>query len=313
MTQRTFTHIINLYNSANELEKQAMDITCQSITRALKHEGSPDVKVLIACNNDDYNALQNNIGNKVILKENIHDFFPTSDKRKLPLLREIIQLAYDNCNSEYIIYSNADIALLPNFYYIINKWLDTGCDALIINRRRISKIFATEPDLELHYAEAGLPHPGFDCYVFKKSLVPSLQLANVCIGIPHAENLLAHNLFIKSGYCKLVTDAHITYHIGTILHNNWGTYAQARFNKKQYLKELRKMKNQIKIENYPGAELSLLKRHFKWLMNPSFHYPTMFWADITQLNKKRRKNTKKEKHNFKNRYLGWLIKKINFD
>ncbi|MFI5202920.1 MAG: hypothetical protein ACHQF2_00370 [Flavobacteriales bacterium] len=290
-----------------------MDFTCRSVVHAVKHESAPKVQNLVACFEEDKDSISAEFSQKVILKESIHDFFQSNDKRKLPVLREILSLAHTHGNGDFIIYSNADIALMPNFYYAVNKILENGYDSLIINRRRISNVFLNESDLEMHYAEAGAAHPGFDCFVFKKDLIPQLELENVCTGIPHAENLLAHNLFIKTNYCKLITDAHLTFHIGMVLHNDWGTKAQFNFNKKQFISRLQKMRKDIRIENFPGAELSFFKRHYKWLMNPSFHYPTMFKADFSQWSKPRRKNDKKEKLDRKNRYFERLIKRINFD
>lgn len=310
---RTFTHIINLYKTSNEESQQIMDFTCRSIINAKKYAGGPNVQNLVACFQVEKDSIDSAFAEKVILKENIHDFLPSNDKRKLPILREILSLANTHGTGEYVIYSNADIALMPNFYYVVNKMLDNGYDAIIINRRRISKVYLNEPDLDMHYAEAGAPHPGFDCFVFRKDLIPQLELENVCTGIPGAENLLAHNLFIKTNYCKLVTDAHLTFHIGMVLHNDWGSKEQFAFNKRQFISRLKKMRKDIKIENFPGAELSFFKRHYKWLMNPSFHYPTMCKADFSQWSRPRRKNTKKENPDRKNRYWERMIRKINFD
>jgi hypothetical protein len=290
-----------------------MEITCKSIIVALDNNKHLNVEVQIGCYVEDKSVVPENFSKILLLKESIHDHLKTTDNRKLPVLRELLTKTFESSTADYIIYSNPDIAIMPYFYHVIENWIKKGHDSLIINRRRIAKRFLNEADLQIHYAEAGKAHPGFDCFIFKRELIPKLELENVCIGVPHAENLLAHNLFIKTNNCLLVTDAHLTYHIGLVLHNNWADKTIINWQKKQFIGRLKKMRKAIKIENFPGAEMSFFKRHYKWLMNPSFHYPTMFKYDFKQWKNPRRVKTKNEKQDRKNRYFERLIKRINFD
>jgi hypothetical protein len=236
-----------------------------------------------------------------------------ANSRKLPFVKEILESAYQNSASEYIIYSNTDIALMPYFYNTVNEIIEQGYDGFIINRRCISGKYTSISELELMYSDIGAPHIGYDCFVFKRELFPQFILADVCTGIPHAWTDLANNLFCFSSKFKLFTQKHLTFHIGMELYKNWGGNELCAHNKKEYMKVLKGLKPHFKIENIPGSNLNFFKRHFKWLMNPTFHYPTMLWLDLSQLGTKRQPREKSELRTLKNKYLQWLVKHINFD
>src|SRR6185295_9993636 len=71
------------------------------------------------------------------LEKSILDIGILNNKKALPLLKDVLQSAYDNSNADYIIYSNADIGIMPQFYSAIEEYIKSGHDAIVINRRRI--------------------------------------------------------------------------------------------------------------------------------------------------------------------------------
>ena len=137
-------------------------------------------------------------------------------------------------------------------------------------------------------------------------------LKDLCIGIPKAGNDLFYNIFCFADNPKLFTDKHLTIHIGMELTKEWGDAEYRNHNEKEFKSLIIDLAPFIDITKFPGSELIFLKRHFKWLMNPTFHYPTMLKADLKQLGKKR-KRKEKVSRSFKEKYFEWLINYINFD
>ena len=64
------------------------------------------------------------------------------------------------------------------------------------------------------YAKIGEPHPGFDCFIFKRKVYPKYVLYNVCIGVNWVGKVLLWNLEVFSRKFKVFTDVHLTFHIG---------------------------------------------------------------------------------------------------
>lgn len=101
------------------------------------------------------------------------DYFNFAKKdRKLPLIRDILYKLYDNCDAEYLIYSNVDISLKPNFYKYIYDKIKEGYDGLTICRWDLGKMdrdgIYSVNDMEKLYKLKGRPMPGYDCFVFHR-------------------------------------------------------------------------------------------------------------------------------------------------
>lgn len=133
--------------------------------------------------------------------------------RKLPLIKEILDTAVQSCNSDYLIYSNVDIGVMPFFYEAAANLLETH-DALIINRRTIAKSETADLPLSFFYQQAGEKHPGFDCFVFKRDLYEKFFLGEACIGVNWIGRVLICNLLAYAKSCKIIEDAHLTFHLG---------------------------------------------------------------------------------------------------
>jgi hypothetical protein len=137
-----------------------------------------------------------------------------SEPRKLPLLADILNRLYAVSDAEYFIYSNVDIALMPHFYVTLKHFVDSGIDACIINRRTIPAGYSRVDELPLMYAEIGNSHPGYDCFVFKRTALPSFDLGTVCIGAVRVGFVLAANLICFSERFREFPALHLTFHIG---------------------------------------------------------------------------------------------------
>ncbi len=263
-------HIINPVNvPANTELGIAQPITFESIRVAHEYAKSKvDVKLYTVCYEEDWSIIPDNFTQLSNLTISVRDKFPS--KKKLPYIKDILQALYNNSDAEYLIYTNMDIALMPQFYVAVQALLQQGHDALLINRRGISTKYKTPGELPLMYADMGVPHPGFDCFVFHRSLLEKFVLAEVCIGVPFLEVTLLHNLIAFATNLKLIDDLHLTFHIGTEVmppvDKDLYLYNRAEYEKKVYPA----IKKYLDIKKFPYSELPVYKRLLKWSLNPCF-------------------------------------------
>ena len=108
------------------------------------------------------------------LTRSILDFGRFKTRRKLPLVRDLFDRLHAVSDAEYMIYTNVDIALMPSFYVSVAALIAQGYDAFVINRRTISKAFTRIDELPLMYAQLGEPHPGHDCFVWRRDAIRSI-------------------------------------------------------------------------------------------------------------------------------------------
>ncbi len=169
-------------------------------------------------------AIQDNNQTRIPLPE---EFFKVPDltrsiidikifkqKRKLPLIKDILDALYESSNAEYMIYTNVDIALQPYFYLTAAAIAEQGYDAFIINRRTIPEKYKTIEEIPLMYAEIGEKHKGWDCFVFHRSLYPQFQLRNACIGAGWIGRIMITNMACFANRFTVFEDLHLTFHVG---------------------------------------------------------------------------------------------------
>jgi hypothetical protein len=148
------------------------------------------------------------------LERSVLDLGTFQKKRKLPLIKDILDRLYEATDADYLIYTNVDIALMPHFYVSVNQLIDQGYDAFVINRRTISNAYRQSQHIPLMYAQAGKSHPGHDCFVFKRDVYPDYYLGNVCIGATEVGKTLNLNLICHANRFKEFKYLHLTFHIG---------------------------------------------------------------------------------------------------
>ena len=299
-------HIINPFIGDDQHNK-IQELTIESIKRAQEYEGNNDVEILAAYYKEDEEVVPGFVSRKVELKKSIRDVIPNSAK-KLPLISEFFDSIKGDESIDYVIYSNIDIALHYQFYSAVKAFINKGFDAFAINRRRVSEHYCNITDLNQLYSEVGYQHLGYDCFVFKRGIIEKFALGKACIGIPFIDSVMLFNLIAFSSHFKLFTDKHLTFHIGYELVKNWGDKELVAHNKKQYLNALSQIKDKVKLKNVPGAGLPFFKRHFKWLMNPTIHYPTVASLDFKGKGTRYKQTEKAPKG-----YYEWLQKKIKLD
>jgi hypothetical protein len=148
------------------------------------------------------------------LSRSVGDVSAFRKKRKLALIKDILDILYECSSADYLIYTNVDIALQPFFYVVIGEIIGQGHDAFIINRRTIPGHYKNPEDLPLMYAEAGKAHPGWDCFIFKRDLYPRFMLGQACIGTDWIGRMMIANLAPLAKRFKVFKDLHMTFHIG---------------------------------------------------------------------------------------------------
>lgn len=283
-----FTHIVNPVNvSENSDLHFAQPITFASIRNALEFsKNKVSVEICTTQYPEDHAVIPDFCRRLPDLTRSVATVKTFQAPRKLPLMADILQMAYDHSDSPYLIYTNMDIGLMPHFYEAVHQALKNGADALVINRRRLErKYFSTEQLPEI-YSDYGRMHPGFDCFVFKREWVKKFRMANVCVGIPFIEISMYHNLMALSASLKLLEREHLTFHIGQEVmppvHRELYLHNRREF-EQHILPELKPL---LRPDQYPYQNLPPLKRLFKYGLSPNFRFKTALEMEGKDLGRK---------------------------
>lgn len=173
-----------------------------------------DVNLLAAVYPEDASIVPDGFQLTTPLERSVLDIQKFGHERKLPFLKDLLDRAYESSDAEWVIYTNVDISLMPTFYNRVQQLLAEGSDALVINRRTISNHWSSASELEGMYEDKGESHPGYDCFVFPRSWIPTLDLGRLCIGAPYVGLALILELFVKATSLRLIDFEHLTFHLG---------------------------------------------------------------------------------------------------
>jgi len=211
------------------------------------------------------------------LKRSVQDEGALEDKRKLPFIKDILELALAQSDAEYIVYTNADIILQPYFYTFLKQQFEQGIDALTINRRRLPSTFHDVSQLPEIYASPGRSHPGIDCFVFHRSLWDEFVIGDVCVGIPFMEMSLAYNLYAHAKKGRWVHDLHLSTHIGLEVMHAFDQKLYDR-NRAIFNAHLVQLRPKLNLQKMPYAALPHWQRMIKWGLNPTL--PFALWREL---------------------------------
>jgi hypothetical protein len=148
------------------------------------------------------------------LQRSVADMKAFKQKRKLPLIKDILDSLFETANADYLIYSNADIALQPYFYLLAARLAGQGYDAFVINRRTIPGHYAQVAEIPLMYAESGEKHQGWDCFIIQRSLYPRFRVGTACIGSGWIGRVMITNMAALAKKFAVFGGMHATFHIG---------------------------------------------------------------------------------------------------
>ena len=177
--------------------------------------------------------------------------------RRLPLLADLLARgvdAADRFGADWIVYTNVDIAPMPDFYTAIAALIDRGHDAFTINRRTIPRDWPNGvSDLPLMRAEAGTPHPGRDCFVFGREAARAFDAGLACIGAQYVGKVLAANQLHAARRYADFENLHLTFHLGD--DRRWLSPAQREYgdhNRRELAAVLRRLSASGSTPTHPA-------------------------------------------------------------
>ena len=265
-------HIVNPVNAPEGSElHRVQPVTFESIRRAKAFAGAGiEIELYAVAYPEDHAAIPESFEKIEDLNRSVLEYSVFSKHKKLPLIADILRKLYDHTDSEWLIYTNADICLMPQFYSAVAAMIAEGNDAILITRRRISVQYGAISQLPMMYSEMGGPHPGYDCFVFHRSLVDRFILDRICIGVPFIEVTMLHNFIAFAKNLKHVDDLHLTFHIGMEVmppvDQEYYLYNRGIYEKNI----LPKLKPILDINKFPYARLPLYRRLICWMLNPCY-------------------------------------------
>lgn len=268
----TIAHIINIFQPPETSDlKLAQEVTLASMIRARNSSKNPEsIQLLSAQTEADLKMVPNEFNATVNLSRDVTDLQTFSKKMYLPILKDILDRLYHETDAEYLVYSNIDIGLQPHFYNEVNRFINEGHDAFMINRRRIEDKFDSVDQLDDMLAEKGKSHPGFDCFVFKRELYPQFSLAEVCIGVPFIEITLSQNLFCFAENPKVFADEYLTFHIGMEIFKGRAPKEYYQYNQVQFWQAMSEIWPNLNTRKWSYGNYWFPFRMVYWGLHPCF-------------------------------------------
>lgn len=281
-------HIINPVNVTKFSDLQiAQPITFESMRLAKEFSDNKDSITLCTTQyEEDHQIIPDFFHKCSNLSRSVLDVNPKLSQRKLPLINDILDKLSELPDHDYYLYTNVDIALMPHFYDAVFHYINAGHDAIVINRRRLSKKYTSVSELPLMFSDMGKSHPGFDCFVFKKELLQQFELDQICVGISFLEVTLVHNIFSFAKKPLFVPNAHLTFHIGMdVLVNRDNEFY--RHNKSVFFGTISpKIKPYFSLHKFPYGSLSFWHRIIKWGLNPSLFFKNLLELEVQSFKSK---------------------------
>jgi len=220
----TIAHVINPFTVGRKSDlflAQPVTFATMKAAREKVLAAVPDIAVELfaACFPEDQKMVPDYFTHLPLLSRSILDLSvdrPAKQPRKLPLLRDILDRLYRQSTADYFIYTNVDIALMPEFYLAVKNFIDQGYDGFSINRRTIGKRYSRLDDIPrmIDAAREGEKHPGYDCFIFKREAYNSYRLGSACIGANWVGRILLANVMAFAEKFQGFEDLCLTFHIG---------------------------------------------------------------------------------------------------
>ncbi len=215
----TYIHIVNLYaqeehNTLDCVQLQTivtMENAKKSVMLNTKNVAVDFVSVQEV---EDRDLVPATFSDAIDLNRNITFVEGFDGDRKFPLMFDLIKngnMTY--ISSEYVIFTNSDICLMPYFYSVISTILSHGFDSIIIHRRTVEGV-PQDDAIPLAVADMGFSHPGLDCFIFPRKWINGFVYNNACVGSGLVMRGLLLNLVARAESLVVLTEAHLTYHFG---------------------------------------------------------------------------------------------------
>lgn len=225
-------HLVNPYLSpAGSRDEAVQALSYETVRRARRLCPGPAVELavelagVVAAGEED--SLPEGFASAGILERTVADLQAFQHPRPLPLLFDILDLgcsyarrraAAEGLEAEqvFVIFTNADICVMPQFYGAVAALIERGFETLTINRRSIPEYPPRIDLLPSMYAEYGADHTGFDCFVFPLAHYPRFVRSDACVGRDFVMRSLLYNLVATARRMAMLRKAHLTFHLGGI-------------------------------------------------------------------------------------------------
>lgn len=218
-TIHNLLHIVNWFDSDGTKKLDTVQSTTlksmQVARQFLAIQGtSSRVDLASITLEEDCRIVPQGVDELLVLKRDATSIEGFEITRKLPLVFDLIDLADESQTlADYVIYTNSDICLQPNFYITVLDLLKLGFDSLIVNRRTIAR--KDEADFAtLASADIGKSHPGMDCFIFPRKWIGKFTRNNAVTGAGQVNRGLFLNLVAQANSLLVLTAANLTYHYG---------------------------------------------------------------------------------------------------
>ncbi len=210
-------HIVNFYSIAGALDDvQSLTLKSMLAARAnpLAGHGATSLCQVPVLGDQHLFDVWNGLSTTAPLERTIADLGTFNVSRRLPLLFDILERGATVAEpDDYLIYTNSDICLQPNFYGAVRQLIGAGFDAFTVNRRTFADNTFSHFD-PLTLAEVGSNHRGYDCFVFSRRLFDEFVRADSCLGIAAVARPLLYNLVAHSRKMLMLKNVNLTFHIG---------------------------------------------------------------------------------------------------
>ncbi|MAI63942.1 MAG: hypothetical protein CL600_03520 [Alteromonas sp.] len=214
--KRTFYHHVNFVEVGGDSDLSiAQPITLHSFVTATERTVSAKVKYAVYLVGDEQVFIPNELDHvKLKINETVRSVPSFENCKPLPFLKSLFANIESYRDDDVIIYTNADISVSPDFYDFLSQKFDEGFDALVVNRKTLSRKYAKISDFDEMLKDKGKSHPGFDCFAVQAKYFKKFYFANVLIGVHLIGRVLLWNI---AKYCKkieFIPTSDLTFHIG---------------------------------------------------------------------------------------------------
>lgn len=218
-------HIINPYYSPREFDIQTQTKALTSIERARQLSQYSETIKISAVYEPGQELLVDNFkpDYQSFIDRNVLDIRDFEIPCKLPLVFDILEAGVKNAKpDDFIVFTNTDIILAPYFYDAVIDLLQSGFDAITINRNTLSEKQILIDSLAINIAEKGRYHPGYDCLIFSVKSLKKFVTNQACLGRSAVMRGLLYNLVYFSHKMLMLKKINLTFHIGNEV--SWRTH-----------------------------------------------------------------------------------------
>ena len=200
------THIISSFRKENAINR-----TFESMIASRDHANFSVQFISVHYEEDDH--IPPFEFEKYLIHRSHQEILPAWNSKKLPFVQDILQVGMKHAVGDIIVFTNNDIILNQHFY----SWVENAMksrDSLTINKRLLINVPEDLP-LREYYVIGGVPHGGYDCFVWKRELNSKINLGRMFVGFPPWGKSLRALLYRISKHSdEFDSWSNLTFHFG---------------------------------------------------------------------------------------------------